>query len=107
MTYGCPLKGTFSHLLELLHVEELDGPLHLERALRHLEYVVADGAALVVEDVLDEDVPVAEALDQDVARLVHLHLAAGADLQLELGSLRVAQGVLEAVHSDSERATAV
>ena len=92
----------FLHLLELLHVEELHGALHLDRALRHFEDVVADGAALVVQGVLHEDVAVAEALDEDVSRLVHLHLAAGADLQLELGRLGVAQGILEPVHSDSE-----
>ena len=42
------------YLLELLHVEELHGPLHLEGAVRHLEDVVGDGAALVVERVLEK-----------------------------------------------------
>ena len=50
-TYEKPLR---THLLELLHVEELHGPLHLEGAVRHLEDVVGDGAALVVERVLEK-----------------------------------------------------
>ena len=88
-------------LLELLHVEELERLLELEGAVGQLEDVVGHGVLL--EGVLDEDGVLGEALDQDVARLVHLDLAALADLRLELLRLRVAHRVLEAVHSDPEK----
>ena len=89
-------------LLELLHVEQLERALQLEGAIRQLEDVVGDGAA-VVQRVLDEYGALAEPLDEDVARLVHLDFATLADLKLELLRLRIAKRVLEPVDSDSEK----
>ena len=95
------MLGFVTDLLELLHVEELERLLELEGAVGQLEDVVGHGVLL--EGVLDEDGVLGEALDQDVARLVHLDLAALADLRLELLRLRIAHRVLEAVHSDPEK----
>ena len=64
--------------MELLHVEELHGPLRLEGAVGQLEDVVGDGVVLAAAagGDLDVDVGLGDALDQDVAVLVHLDLAA-------------------------------
>ena len=82
-TYEKPLR---THLLELLHVEELHGALRLEGAVGQLEDVVGDGVVLAAAAAaggdLDVDVGLGDALDQDVAVLVHLDLAA---LRVERG----------------------
>ena len=73
-------KPLRTHLLELLHVEELHGALRLEGAVGQLEDVVGDGVVLAAAAAaggdLDVDVGLGDALDQDVAVLVHLDLAA-------------------------------
>ena len=63
-------------MLELLHVEELHGPLRLEGPVGHFEDVVRDGVVFAAGGDLDVDVGLSDALDQDVAVLVHLDLAA-------------------------------
>ena len=63
-------------MLELLHVEELHGPLRLEGPVGHFEDVVRDGVVFAAGGDLDVDVGLGDALDEDVAVLVHLDLAA-------------------------------
>ncbi len=118
-----PLHLPVDVLLKLLHVEQLEGLLELQRAVVQPDDVVADGA-LLVQDVAHEDGGAREALHQDVALkmdslsssspnddwravhshlLVHLDLAALSDLPLGLGHSRVPHGVLETVHADPKR----
>ena len=74
---GFKIKLT-AHLLELLHVEELHGALRLEGAVGEFEDVVGDGVILAAAagGHFDVDVGLGDALDQDVAVLVHLYFAA-------------------------------
>ena len=64
-------------MLKFLHVEELHRPLRLEGPVGHFEDVVGDGVVLAAAGGdLDVDVGLGDALDEDVAVLVHLDLAA-------------------------------
>ena len=86
--------------MELLHVEELHGALRLEGAVGQLEDVVGDGVVLAAAAAggdLDVDVGLGDALDQDVAVLVHLDLAAlrvdGRQYVIYLGECRMLQHI--------------
>ena len=62
--------------MKLLHVKELHRPLRLQGPAGKFEYVVGDRVVLPAGGDLDVDVGLGDALDQDVAVLVHLDLAA-------------------------------
>lgn len=110
-------------LLELLHVEQLletekrdviighrsnvaaahqVSLAELEGALRQLQDVAA--YPVLVGGVLDVDVALRDALDVDVALLVHAHLGALADLALGLLGAVVSHRVVEPVQADAARA---
>lgn len=88
-------------LLKLFHVKELKRLLEFQQSVGKLEDVIADGVFL--DGVLDVDIGLAEAFDQNVARLVHFDLASLADLSLEFFRLGVSHWVLEAIHSNSAK----
>ena len=73
-----PLHFSVHILLELFHVEQFKRFIHLQEAVGQLEDVVAHGRLL--GGVLHVDVGLGHSLDQNVAAIVHLELAAGADL---------------------------
>ena len=87
-------------MLELLHVEKLEWFVHLQQSVGQFEDVVADGSLLGC--VLDVDVGLADPLDQDVAAVVHLELAARPNLGLELRDLVVPHRVLKPIDADPE-----
>ena len=78
-------------LLELLHVKQLEGFVQVQQTVGQLEDVVTD--CRLLRRVLHVDVALADALHQDVARVVHLQLAASSDLgQRELVEIEIFVG---------------
>ena len=87
-------------LLELLHVEQFEGFVHLQQTVGQLQDVVAHRCLL--GRVLHVDVGLAHPLDQDVAAVVHLEFAARTNLGLELGHFMIAHRILKSVDSNPE-----
>ena len=92
-------------LLKLLHVEQFERFVHLQQSVGQLENVVTDRRLL--GRVLHVDVGLGHPLDQDVAAVVHLQLAAVSDLGLKLCNLMITHRVLKPVDTNSEAIKAV
>ena len=87
-------------LLELLHVEQFEGFVHLQQAVGQLEDVVTHSRLL--GRVLHVDVGLADPLDQDVAAVVHLEFTSSTNLGLELCNFVIPHRILESVDSNPE-----
>ena len=87
-------------LLELFHVEELEGFVHLQQTVGQLEDVVTDSRLL--GRVLHVDVGLADPLDEDVAAVVHLEFTSRTNLGLELCNFVIPHWILKSVDTNPE-----